>query len=75
MVYATCMLRVKGRVDRGRLIVDEPIDLPEGAEVDVIVQDEEWPRELDDVLSERMAEADRGELHTTADVLARLRGR
>jgi len=70
------MLRVRGRIDRGRLVIDEPVDLPQGTEVDVVVvDDEEWPAELDDVLAERIREAGRGELHTVDEVLARLRGR
>lgn len=71
------MLRVRGRVAAGRLVVDEPVDLPEGAEVDVLVADgdDEWPAELDDVLVERMNEAARGDVHSLADVLARLRNR
>ncbi len=70
------MIKVRGRVAAGRLIVDEPLDLPEGTEVDVLVADgDEWPDELDDVLVARMDEADRGETLPLADVLMRLRGR
>ncbi len=71
------MLRVRGRMQGGRLVIDERLDLPEGAEVDVLVADgdEDWPPELDDVLAARMAEAARGEVHSAEDVLTRLRGR
>ena len=70
------MLRVRGRVERGRLVIDEPVDLPQGSEVDVLVVDDaDWSGELDDALTARAVEADRGELHSFDEVLARLRGR
>ena len=70
-------MTVRGRVANGRLIVDEPTDLPEGAEVDLRVVDDE------------LDEEERGRLHAAleaseddfraervvpgADVIARLR--
>ena len=72
--YPPLMLRVRGRVERGRLVIDEPVGPPQGSEVDVVVVDDEgWTSELDDALTARAAEADRGELHSFDEVLARLR--
>lgn len=49
------MIRMKGRVRSGRLLVDEPTDLPEGAEVDLIAVDS-WD-DLDDAERNRLHEA------------------
>jgi hypothetical protein len=48
------MLRVKGRVTRGALVVSEPVDLPEGAEVELVVVDDSWDPELDAELERRL---------------------
>ena len=63
---------VHGRVERGRVVLDEP--LPEGTEVTVVVDgtgDEAF--DLDDAqiaaLRASMAEADRGELVSLDDAL------
>jgi hypothetical protein len=64
------MLRVKGRITRGALIVSEPVDLPEGAEVELVVVDEAWPPELDDELERRLAVVER-EGGVDASVLVR----
>lgn len=71
------MLRVRGRVAAGHIVVDERVDLPEGTLLEILVAegDESWPEELDDVLVARLSEADRGETYSVADVLAQLRGR
>jgi hypothetical protein len=72
------MMSVRARVRNGRLVVDEPTDLPEGTEVDlapVVAADEAWaltPEESAELRS-RMAAADRGELVPAAEVFAKLR--
>jgi hypothetical protein len=73
------MVRVKARVRGGRLVVDEPTDLPEGSEVELIEADE--ADGLDDEDRERLhaaldaSEADvwAGRLAPVDEVLARLR--
>ena len=69
------MSQVRGRVTRGRLLVDEPTDLPEG-EVQLVVvgdADEAWPAELDAELAARAADVDAGRYHTLDEILALLR--
>ncbi|MFY9341070.1 MAG: hypothetical protein WAT39_01180 [Planctomycetota bacterium] len=51
------MTSYRGRVHKGRLLVDEPTDLPEGSIVDLVVPDS-WD-DLDD--------ADRARLHASLD--------
>ena len=71
------MMTVRARVKNGRLVVDEPTDLPEGTEVELApVDDEPWdltPEQRTE-LRARIAGADRGELVPAAEVFARLRG-
>ena len=73
------MLRVRGRVQRGRLVVDEPTELPEGFEVDLFAaegdDDEDWAPELDRELVRRYAEAAGGEGLAAEAFLAKLRAR
>ena len=49
------MRKRKAQVRNGRLVLDEPTDLPEGAEVDVVVFDDELTAE------------ERAELHASLD--------
>jgi hypothetical protein len=49
------MLALKARVKDGRLVFDEPTDLPEGAEVDVAV------------LGDDLSSEERAELHASLD--------
>jgi hypothetical protein len=56
MVYAHCMQPLRARVQNGRLKLDEPTDLPEGAEIDLIAVE-------DDGLSAE----ERAELHASLD--------
>ena len=69
-------MTVRARVGNGRLVLDEPTDLPEGAEVELApVDDQPWdltPEQRAE-LKARIAGADRGELVPAADVFARLR--
>jgi hypothetical protein len=46
-------LTFRARVKSGRLVLDEPVDLPEGSEVELVPAD--WSDDLDD--------ADRARLH------------
>jgi hypothetical protein len=73
------MIRLKARVRGGRLLVDEPTDLPEGAEVELIAADS-WD-DLDDAERERLhaalavSEEDvrEGRLRSASAVIADLR--
>jgi hypothetical protein len=66
---------VQGRVSGGRLQVDEPVDLPEGAQVELIIVDSEDGLEDDDraqlhaAIDEAEAELARGEGIPLGDVL------
>jgi hypothetical protein len=71
------VLTVRARVKNGRLVVDEPTDLPEGTEVELAtMEDEPWElgREQHEELEARPATASRAEFVSGAGVLARLRG-
>jgi hypothetical protein len=72
---------IKGRVEGGRLRVDEPTNLPEGTEIDMVPLDPE--NELDDadrkalhkLLEESDADVKAGRFVDAADVLKGLRSR
>jgi hypothetical protein len=70
---------VKGHVRNGRLIVDEPTDLPEGAEVDlapvseVASLDDEERRRLDEAVAESDEDIRAGRVYSAEDVLDELR--
>lgn len=72
---------IKGRVLNGRLHVDEPTDLPEGSEVEMIPLDPgdeldaEDRAELHRLLEESDADVKAGRLIDAADVLKGLRER
>jgi hypothetical protein len=74
-------LNLRGRVQAGRLLVDEPIDLPDGAEVALSVVDDgddldnEDRARLHEAIRAGQAEMDRGEGIPAAEVIARLRTR
>ena len=67
------MLRVRGRVARGRIVVEDAVDLPDGAELELVVVDDVWPPELDDELERRLAAVNAGNFVDAAEVIARLR--
>jgi hypothetical protein len=78
------MQPLKAHVRKGRLVLDEPTDLPEGEEVELVPVDEVLVRGgdyLDDEeraalhreLEASIAEAEAGELVDMDDVLAELR--
>lgn len=63
-------------VKGGAIVPDEGVDLPEGSRVTVIADAREGPVELtpeqEAELAESIAEADRGDVISAADVLRRL---
>jgi len=78
------MQPLKAHVRNGRLVLDEPTDLPEGEVVELVPIDEVLARGGDDLdgqdraelhhaLEESIAEADAGQLIDADDVLAELR--
>jgi hypothetical protein len=70
-------MTVRGRVANGRLIVDEPTDLPEGAEVELRVVDDDLDEEergrLHAALEASEDDFRAGRVVPGADVVARLR--
>ena len=72
------MSAIRARVRNGRLIVDEPTSLPEGTELDLVIDDadddlDEGQRTaLDAAISRAWASMQAGEGRTAADVLADL---
>jgi hypothetical protein len=71
---------LRGHVESGRIIVDEPMDLPDGTEVEIAVADDddmtpEERAELDASIDRGMEQAARGEGIPAEEVLARLRAR
>ncbi|RLB39495.1 MAG: hypothetical protein DRH30_09805 [Deltaproteobacteria bacterium] len=72
------MSAIRARVRNGRLIVDEPTSLPEGTELDLVIDDadddldEVQRTALDAAISRAWASVQAGEGRTTADVLADL---
>jgi hypothetical protein len=67
---------IKGRVQGGRLIVDEPTDLPEGTEIEMVPLDpgdeldEAEREELHKALAESQEDIKAGRLVDAADVLS-----
>ena len=72
------MSTIRARVRNGRLVVDEPTDLPEGTELDLVIDDagdqldEAERAALDGALTQAWASVQAGEGRTAADVLADL---
>jgi hypothetical protein len=73
------MTFVRGHVKDGRIVLDDPVELPEGAEVEIAVLEEE-----DDMTPEERAEAEasidrgleqaaRGETISAEELIRRLR--
>jgi hypothetical protein len=76
-----CMISLKARVRHGRLLVDEPTELPEGAELDLIAiagdplegqdaLDDEERAALHAALDEAIAQDDAGDTVDADEVLA-----
>jgi len=74
-------MSVRATVRNGRLIVDQPTELPEGTVLDLVVDDE--GDQLDDVerealnaaISRSLAQADAGRTASAEEILQRLRAR
>jgi hypothetical protein len=71
---------VKARVQNGRLVRDEPTELPEGTELDLVAAvdagddlDDEERAALHASIDEGLRQADAGETVDADEVLARLR--
>jgi len=73
------MQPVKAHVKNGRLVLDEPTDLPEGTEVTLTMADDDLDDEdrarLHAALERSMAQAKAGKLVDADDVIARLLAR
>lgn len=74
------MLRVRARVSRGRLLVDEPTELPDGSEVELVEAHDlddadEWPPELGAELVRRYHDVSHGDHISGDELIARLRAR
>jgi hypothetical protein len=73
-------MTLKARVRAGRLVVDEPTDLPEGTEVELLPLDPgDWLDETDrallyDALRQSEGDVQAGRLVSAKDVLRELRG-
>jgi len=74
-------MTLKARVHAGRLVVNEPTNLPEGTEVELLPLDPgDWLDAADRAalhraLAESQADVEAGRLHDLADVLSELRAR
>ena len=73
---------LKARVRNGRLVLDEPTDLPEGAEIDLVLADDDGDdmtpedrEELHEGLRRSIVEMLEGRLIDGKDVIAKLRAR
>lgn len=78
-MYVAAVTKLKAHVINGRIVVDEPVDLPEGAELQVYLYDtaaDTMSREeraaLERALERSLAQADSGELIEADVVLAEL---
>jgi len=68
----------RAHVRNGRLLLDAPTDLPDGAEVELELVDEMTDaerEELEQALAEGQADVQAGRVHSAADVLNELRRR
>jgi hypothetical protein len=75
MVYTACVTALKAHVKNGRIVVDEPVDLPDGAEIDVYLYDvatNAMSVKERAALERSLAQADAGDLIEADDVLAEL---
>lgn len=79
IVYALLVTALRAHVVNGRIVVDEPVDLPDGAEVCVYLYDasadamtEGERAALEGALERSVAQAEAGDLIEADDVLAEL---
>ena len=82
LVYLEVVTALRAHVVNGRIVVDEPVDLPDGAEVSVYLYDaagdgmsKEERSALQSALERSLAQADAGELIDADDVLDELQRR
>lgn len=74
-------MTIKARVRAGRLVIDEPTNLPEGTEVELLPLDPgDWLNEADRAalhaaLADSQADVTAGRLIDAADLLKELRSR
>ncbi len=79
--YAHSVASMKARVVNGRLVMNEPCDLPDGTELDLVVaddgdeMDETERAQLEDSIEKALAEAKAGKLIPADEVLRQLRSR
>jgi hypothetical protein len=74
------MQTLKAHVRNGRLIMDEPTDIPEGSEIELVIADDE--ENLDEKEQERLhralrkswASAKRGDTRPLQDIMRKLKG-
>ena len=74
---------LRARVRNGRLVLDEPTDLPEGEEVELVLADadddmdddlsEDERKQLDESIAVSFEQAKNGQLIDADEVLAKLR--
>jgi hypothetical protein len=75
------MSPLRARVEKGRLVLDEPTTLPEGTVVELVADDEgddltdDERRALHNALSESWKSAEAGQLHPASAILDELRRR
>ena len=75
------MSPLRARVEKGRLVLDEPTTLPEGTAVDLVADDqgddltEDERRALHEALSASWKSADAGRLRPASAILDELRER
>jgi hypothetical protein len=73
--------RLQARVEKGRLVLNEPTDLPEGTVLDLVADeriedlDPEEREALHAALDHAIEQVERGEVVSAETVLARLRAR
>lgn len=79
--YSSRMSPLRARVEKGRLVLDEPTTLPEGTVVDLVADDEgddlidEERRALQGALSTSWKSAETGRLRPSSAILDELRQR
>lgn len=78
-MYTAVVTALKAHVLNGRIVVDEPVDLPDGAEIRVYLYDasadamsSQELAALEQALARSIAQADAGDLIEADDVLAEL---
>lgn len=75
------MSPLRARVENGRIHLDEPTDLPEGTELELVIADEgdnldpEERRKLNEALEASWKEAEAGQLRPASELLEELRRR